>query len=536
LLELGQPLHAFDADKLAGGIRVRNAMAGEKISLLNDQEVALDRDVLVIADQRKALALAGIMGGKDSAVSETTADIFLECAFFAPESIAGKARRYGLATDSSHRFERGVDPQLQARAMERATGLILSIAGGKAGPVVEACSGEHLPKRDPILLRSERVARLLGVRIETPRVERILARLDLNPEPVPDGWKVVPPSYRFDLAIEVDVIEELGRIYGYDRLPRKHPTVPAAMRPASETVLSLDRAKDLLADRGYQEVITYSFVDEHTLELLDPGTPRLLLKNPISAEMAAMRTTLWSGLLDAALKNAYRQQNRIRLFEAGLRFTTHSDGVSQTKCLSGLVTGPVCDEQWAESPRMVDFFDLKADIEAIARLTGRADRLSFSPAAHPALHPGQAARISLSGLTVGWLGMLHPQLEKTVGFEQRIFLFELEQGPLLERDVPRFRAVSKFPRVRRDLALIVDEDVAVGRLIDCVKSASDDLLREVVVFDVYRGQGMESGKKSVALGLVWQDAVDTLTDARVEAAKAGVLERLAADFAAKLRD
>ncbi len=536
LLEMGQPLHAFDAAKLNGGVQARYARSGEKLSLLNGQEVELHDDVLVIADASKALALAGIMGGSESAVGDTTADIFLECAFFSPEAIMGKARRYGLATDSSHRFERGVDPDMQARAIERASRLIIDIAGGAAGPVVEAASPEHLPKREPILLRAERIGRLLGLSIEPARVKDILSRLVLNPEEHPEGWRVTPPGFRFDIAIEADLIEELGRVYGYDALPRRHPAIPTAMRPVSEQRLELDRAKNLLVDRGYQEAITYSFVDGDLQRLVEPEIPGLPLKNPISAELAVMRTGLWVGLLDAALKNSYRQQNRVRLFETGLRFARRAEAIEQRKSLAGLAMGTVNAEQWGEKPRPVDFHDTKGDVEAIARLTGRSEALSFAAGQHPALHPGQTAEIRLDGEFLGWIGMLHPRLEKQLGFERNVFLFELDQEVLLRRTVPRFKSLSKFPQVRRDIALIVDAGLAVDRLAECARGQGGGILREVLVFDVYRGQGVETDKKSVALALIWRDDAETLTDARVDAAVAAVVERLATEFNAKLRD
>jgi phenylalanyl-tRNA synthetase beta chain len=536
LLELGQPLHAFDAAKLEVGIRVRYARPGEKLKLLNGQELELHDDVLVIADESKALALAGIMGGSDSAVSETTADIFLECAFFSPVTIMGKARRYGLTTDSSHRFERGVDPDLQTRAIERASELILAIAGGEAGPLVEAVSPAHLPKREPIMLRAAQIRRLLGLDIEPARVADILSRLGFKPEAAEAGWRVIPPGFRFDIAIEADLIEELGRVYGYDHLPRRHPVIPAAMRPVSEALLELDRVKNLLVDRGYQEAITYSFVEEGLQKLIEPEIPHLPLKNPLSAELAVMRTTLWVGLLDAALKNTYRQQSRVRLFESGLKFAKWPQGLEQKKSIAGLALGAVNEEQWGEPQRKVDFYDVKADVEALVKLTGRLDTLAFTAGQHPALHPGQTAEIRLGGERLGWFGMLHPRLEKQLGFEQNVFLFELDQEVLLARAVPRFRSLSKFPSVRRDIAVIVAESVTVDRLTACAQEQGGGLLREVLVFDLYRGQGVEEGKKSIALGLIWQDDAETLTDARVDEAVAQVVASLAARFDARLRD
>ncbi|BBA34025.1 phenylalanyl-tRNA synthetase subunit beta [Methylocaldum marinum] len=536
LLETGQPLHAFDAVKLEGGIHVRYAAQGEKLSLLNGEEVALDSDVLVIADQRKALALAGIMGGSDSAVGDVTTDIFIECAFFTPGVIMGKARRYGLNTESSHRFERGVDPELQTRAIERASELILSIAGGKAGPIVEATSPSHLPQRASILLRYDRIARLLGMSIDRPKVAEILKRLGMKVENHPQGWTVTPPGFRFDIAIEADLIEELGRIQGYESLPHRHPVMATAMRPVSERILDLDRVKNLLVDRGYQEAITYSFVDEARQVMIEPEISYLALKNPISSDLAVMRTGLWCGLLDAALKNTFRQQNRVRLFESGLRFARRDGGIDQRKSIGGLAIGAVHEEQWGEAARPVDFYDIKADIEGIVKLTGREASLEFAAAAHPALHPGQSAEIRLDGEHLGWVGMLHPRLEKQLSFEQSVFLFELDQDVLLRRDLPVFRGISKFPQVRRDIAVIIDESVMVDRLVECVKEADGSILRQVVVFDVYRGQGVETGRKSVALGLVLQDEAETLTDARVDETMGSILERLSKEFNARLRD
>lgn len=536
LLELGQPLHAFDAGSLRGGIRVRMAQSGERLDLLNGQTVLPDTDVLVIADEERVLALAGIMGGSASAVGAQTRDIFLECAFFSPAAIAGRARRYGLNTDSAHRFERGVDPELQARAIERASELILSIAGGSAGPITEAVSAADLPRRDPILLRAARIEKLLGIAIPGDLVTDILSRLQLQPVAAAEGWRVTPPGFRFDLAMEADLIEEIGRVYGYDRLPRRSPTMSTTMRAQSERELSLSRVKDLLVDRGYQEAITYSFVDRAWQERIDPEVSALALKNPISAELAVMRTGLWTGLLDVALKNSYRQHSRIRLFETGLKFSGRIGEIVQRGAVAGLASGAVMPEQWGERSRPVDFFDLKADIEAIVALTGRADALRFTAKVHPALHPGQSAMIQFEGEFLGWLGMLHPKLGQQFGFEQSVFLFELEEAVLLRRAVPRFLGVSRFPQARRDIAIIVDEHVSFAELRAAVQRGAAAILREVILFDIYRGPGVEPGRKSVALGLVWQDDTETLTDARVDEAVAAVVQRLQQEFAARLRD
>lgn len=536
LLELGQPLHAFDAATLQGGIQVRHGLPGEKLKLLNEQEITLEGDVLVIADEHRPLALAGIMGGADSAVSDTTVDIFLECAFFAPTAIMGRARRYGMNTDSSHRFERGVDPDLQTRAIERATQLLLDIAGGAAGPIVVVEAQAHLPARPPIALRAERIERLLGLSIPPEQTASLLTRLGMRLAPQDGGWSVTPPGFRFDIAIEADLIEEIGRVYGYDNIPKRNPASRMVLRPESEARLDIERVKDLLVDRGYQEAITYSFVDDAMQRQVEPEREGIALKNPISSELAVMRTGLWCGLLDAALKNLNRQQNRVRLFETGLRFNRVEGAIVQEKSLAGLVLGSACEEQWGEKTRAVDFYDVKADIEAILRLAGHEGRVEYVPGRHPALHPGQNAEIRLDGKLLGQFGMLHPRLESELGFDARVFLFELDQEVLLPRPVARFESLSKFPQVRRDLAVLVDESVQVGGLLNCARALAPQWIRQVFVFDVYQGPGVEAGKKSVALGLIIQDDAETLTDARVDDLMGDVLARLTQEFAAKLRD
>jgi phenylalanyl-tRNA synthetase beta chain len=536
LLELGQPLHAFDAAKLEGRIRVRYGLPGEKLLLLNEQEIALDADSLVIADEHRPLALAGIMGGADSAVGDDTQDIFLECAFFTPHLLMGKARRYGLGTDSSHRFERGVDPQLQWRAIERATQLLLEIAGGAAGPIVAVTAEAHLPKREPILLRASRVEKLLGLRLPPDEIAALLKRLGLQLETLAEGWRATPPGFRFDLSLEADLIEEIGRVHGYNNIPKRNPATRMELRPVSEAALDIERVKDVLVDRGYQEAITYSFVEPGMLAKLEPELESIALQNPISADMAVMRTGLWCGLIGAALKNLNRQQGRVRLFEAGLRFTRQAAAILQEKSLAGLALGAVREEQWGEKNRPVDFFDVKADVEALLRLAGHEGAASFAAAAHPALHPGQSAEIRLGEERLGWLGLLHPQLEKELGFETRVFVFELAQDLLLKRAIPSFKSLSKFPHSRRDLAVIVDEKTTAADLVARASAAAPDLIRQAWVFDVYQGQGVELGKKSVALGLVLRDDAETLTDARVDGAIDTVLAQLQQAFNAKLRD
>jgi len=535
LIELGQPLHAFDAAKLTGSINVRYAKTDESVALLNGQTIKLDTEALVIADDKQALALAGVMGGSESAVSDDTQDVFLECAFFTPRSIAGKARNYGLHTDSSHRFERGVDPTLQERAIERASQLILEIAGGSAGAITEVTTASTLPQRPAVLLRKQRLGKTLGIDLADEQVVDIFQRLGMSVQPQPDGWSVTPPGCRFDIAIEADLIEEIARIVGYNNLPNSSLLMRSELGKATEAVLELDRAKDLLVDRGYQEAITYSFVDEEIQQAIAPDDDVVRLKNPISADLSVMRTTLWCGLLKAALHNTNRQQNRVRFFETGLRFINKNGDTQQQKMLSGLALGSAYSEQWGITSRKVDFFDVKADVQTLFSLTG-AD-VEFTPSKHPSLHPGQTAEIlSQQGEKIGWLGMLHPTLEKQLGFDTQVFLFELDQDLLLNKQIPKFKPLSKYPSVRRDIALIVKEEVAVSEIINCIKSCGVSTLQDIVVFDIYRGKGVEEGSKSVALSLILQDFSQTLTDSEIDAIFSGLLETLTTKISAKLRD
>ncbi|WP_305907326.1 phenylalanine--tRNA ligase subunit beta [Methylomarinum sp. Ch1-1] len=535
LLELGQPLHAFDAAKLHGAIVVRKSQQGEALNLLNEQTIKLDGEALVIADQQQALALAGVMGGNDSAVGDDTQDIFLECAYFSPISIAGKARQFGLHTDSSHRFERGVDFTLQQRAIERATQLIVEISGGSVGPIIEVSSDEHLPQREAVKLRRQRIEKMLGIDIAEQEVSAIFEGLDMQVDAVADGWEITPPGCRFDIAIEADLIEEIARIYGYNNLPNSSLLMRSELGKAPEAVLPQDRAKDLLVDRGYQEAITYSFVDEEIQRIIAPDDEFIRLQNPISSELSVMRTTLWCGLLNAALYNTKRQQSRVRLFESGLSFVNKAGETVQQPMLAGLALGGVHAEQWGEKIRKVDFFDVKADLEALFSLTGSV--ISYQAEKHPALHPGQSARLyNTRGDAIGWLGMLHPTLEKQLGFDTQVFLFELDLNKVLEKQIPVFKSMSRFPSVRRDLAVIVEENVSAADIIASIENCQEQAIQAVRIFDVYRGQGVDQGCKSVALSLVLQDFSQTLTDSEIDAIFSRVLQTLTTDLSAKLRD
>lgn len=535
LLELGQPLHAFDAAKLSAPIVVRSSQQAESLSLLNDQTIELDGEVLVIADQKQALAFAGVMGGNASAVSDQTRDIFLECAFFNPINIAGKARKFGLHTDSSHRFERGVDFTLQQRAIERATQLIVEIAGGSVGPINAVVSPEHLPSRQPVKLRELSIQKILGITLNHQEVTKLFQGLGMQVAESSEGWEITPPGFRFDIAIEADLLEEIGRIVGYNNLPSSSLLMRSELGKAPEAQLGLERLQDSLVDRGYQEAITYSFVDEAMQNAVAPDDEFIRIQNPISSELAIMRTTLWCGLLNAALYNINRQQTRVRLFETGLRFIRQQGETVQQKMLAGLALGGLNPEQWGEKSRNIDFFDVKADVEALLSLS--ALEMNFRTASHPALHPGQTAEIvDASGNVVGLIGMLHPSLEKQLGFDSPVYLFEIAQDDILQRSVPRFTMLSKFPSVRRDIALLVKQQVSAGEIVACIKTAREAAVRDIAIFDVYQGKGIEEGFKSVALSLVLQDFNQTLTDSEIDAIFRRLLEKLTAELNARLRD
>lgn len=535
LIELGQPLHAFDAEKINGGICVRLAEDGETLPLLNGQTITLDSKTLVIADRSRALALAGIMGGSESAVSDQTRTIFLECAFFSTRAIAGEARRYGLHTDSSHRFERGVDPNLQHRAIERATQLIIEIAGGSVGPIAEVWDEKSLPQRRPVSLRRQRIEKMLGVSIPDADVLEIFQRLGMTVEADNEGWTVTPPGFRFDIAIEADLIEELARVYGYNRIPNNSPLMRASVGKATETQLDIERVKDVLVDRGYQEAITYSFVDEQIQETVAPHDIPIKIANPISADLSVMRSTLWCGLLKAALYNLNRQQKRIRLFETGLRFVRNNETTQQQKMLSGLILGSHYPEQWGEKQRKVDFFDMKADLQALFSLAGV--ETVYVPALHSALHPGQTAEIkTVTGEIIGILGMLHPTLEKQLGFETQVYLFELNQNLLLAKTIAKFKPLSKYPSVTRDLALIVKESISSDEIIAAIKNSSENNIKDIVLFDIYRGKGVDEGCKSVAVSITLQNFEQTLTDSEIDATFNKLLQTLTNTVGAKLRD
>ncbi|MEO5702681.1 MAG: phenylalanine--tRNA ligase subunit beta [Gammaproteobacteria bacterium] len=535
LLELGQPLHAFDLAKLKGDINVRLARSRETLLLLDGQQVTLTEDTLVIADQHQAQAIAGIMGGMDTAISVATTALFLESAFFAPQLIAGRARRYGLHTDSSFRFERGVDPNLPRIAIERATALLLEIVGGQAGPLVEVVHAAHLPVRLPIQLRNSAIQRLLGLDIPVEQVTDILMRLGMDVVPQEHGWQITPPGYRFDIAIEVDLIEEIARLYGYDQLPTRRATVPLKMTAHSATKVDTQLMRQLLVDRGYQEIVSYSFVDPKLQRLLDPEHPPLALSNPISSDMSVMRTTLWGGLLQTLIYNQKRQQSRLRLFELGVNFISHVNELKQEKYIAGVTTGQLHPEQWGLTAHATDFYDIKADVEALTALTGAAQDFSYGGEKHPALHPGQTAMISRNGQAVGWLGTLHPAIERELGLSERVYLFELKLSALEQRQVPIFCELSKFPPLRRDIAIVVDAAVTAQTVRSCIKEIPCDFTLDLQLFDVYQGKGIDLGRKSIALGLTLQAPSRTLTDHEADAVIDRIVTKLHDELGATLR-
>lgn len=530
MLELGQPLHAFDAHALDGGIRVRFARAGEQLTLLNGGTPPLDGGCLVIADGSKALALAGIMGGAESAVGEGTRDIFLEAAFFAPEVIAGKSRVLGIGSDSSYRFERGVDYTATRSALERATRLVLEICGGSPGPVSEARA--ELPQRLPVELRIERAQRLLGIPIDMERARGLLQRLGFDCAERDGRLCATPPGHRFDVAIEEDLIEELARLHGYDNIPATMPDGTAVMLPVPESRRSPQDLRRLLVARDYQEVVTYSFVDRAWEEDFCDNAEPVALANPLASQMSVMRSSLIGSLVNCVKTNVNYSQTRVRLFEVGRCFARAGDGSHrQPLRIGGIAYGDAQPEQWGTDERKVDFYDVKGDVEAL--LGAGASR--FVAAAHPALHPGKSAQVVCGDTAIGWIGELHPRWQRKYDLRAGAVLFELDYEHAAAAAVPVYREISKFPPVRRDLAVIVDEEVAYQSMLEVLRLHQPAIVTGIGLFDVYRGGGVEKGKKSLAFSVLLQDTHKTLTDAEVESAVSQLIRIMQQQFDAKLR-
>ncbi len=528
LLELGQPMHGFDLCRLQGAVRARMAQAGEKLALLNGQSLDLKTDSLVIADDSGPLALAGIMGGEGSGVTGATVDVFLEAAHFTPEAVAGRARSYALSTDSSHRFERGVDPELPARAMERATRLILDICGGQPGPVTTA--GPGVAPRTAIPFRPGRARRVLGFELADEAMAGILTRLGMGVELAGEGFLVSAPSHRFDITREVDLIEEIARVHGYDDIPAAPLRGEHAMLPADEKKRPANDVKNLLVSRGYQEVVTYSFIsDELDADFRSQGEA-VPLVNPIASQMGVMRGSLMGGLLQTLRHNLNHGQERLRLFELGRVFISPKPA-DQPLRAGGLAYGAALPEQWGEKARATDFYDLRADLEALLHPL----QTLFVPGRHPALHPGQCAQVSVEGMAVGWLGALHPGLMQKYGLAKAPFLFEVDLASLVRRPMPRYTSVARLSAVRRDIAVVVDGNVPVGEMLARVQAEKPALVTEFNLFDVYQGQGVEAGKKSLAFKVLVQHTEKTLTDQEIDAVVQDVLEILRNNFKASLR-
>jgi len=533
MLELGQPMHAYDDRLLEGSIVVRFARAGEKLTLLNEQTLALEPDMLLVADERKPLGLAGIMGGEHSGINATTTTVFLEAAFWNPAAIQGKSRRLGFASDAGHRFERGVDFDGCARAVERATQLILETCGGSAGPLDDVCG--ELPRRDPVRVRPKRVARLLGIDLTTDAIAGLFDRLALAYSRDGGDLLVTPPSYRFDLAIEEDFVEEIARLHGYGAIPAVPSAHVQSMLPDPEEMSSATALKRRLVAREWQEAITFSFVHSAVEAALFPdrdgNSAAIRVLNPIASHLDVMRTTLAGGLIEVLRTNLARKQDRIRVFESGRCFLRAGQSNTQPLRLSGLAYGDADPEQWGSTKRALDLFDVKADLEALAV----PRRLTTARGVHPVLHPGRAATVLLDGHPIGWLGELHPRLVKDFDLPRAPVLFELELAPLLQRPLPVARPVSRFPVVRRDIAIVIDEGVAAGEIQATLEAARDPRVEVIRLFDAYRGAALAAGKKSLAILVLMQDTERTLTDAEIDAIVASLLRALQDRFGATLR-
>ena len=536
MLELGQPMHAFDKDRLHNRIVVRVAQAKETITLLDESTHSLDVETLVIADESGPIALAGIMGGSSSAISEHTDSIVLESAFFSPKTQAGRARHYGLHTDSSYRFERGVDPELPVIASHYATTLLKNIVGGTPGPVVEVVHKNRLPQRRSVVVRYDRINRLLGVRISKPKINKILSRVGSDVHKSKVGWKLTPPSFRFDIEQECDLIEEIARVNGYDELPTRNPQMDITHLYMPEEKLKLARIKQGLVDRDYREVVTYSFVDPEIQQRLEPKNVGIPLTNPLASNLSVMRLSLWPGLLHVLRANLNRQHRRIRLFEIGKTFHQNGKEVTEVERLGGVVIGAAWPEQWGQADREVDFYDVKSDLEVLFALTGAEADFSFHLLEHSSLHPGQSAEIHHSSIgAVGRMGQLHPEHQKSLEFPRPVYLFELDLAVLRDRKMPIYRGISRFPAIRRDLAVLVDEDVPADELLKSIEKTVGADLTNLELFDVYRREGVDSKRKSLAFSLTLQATSRTLIDSEVDSIIDRTLDELHRRFGAELR-
>lgn len=536
LLELGQPMHAFDLDKIKQGIVVRHSKQGEKITLLDGSEKELDDRTLIIADHTQPLAIAGAMGGMDSSVTLLTQHIFLEIAFFAPKIVARQRQFYHLASEGSARFERGVDPTIQKEAIERATQLILEMAGGTAGPVIEVINKSMIPTPATITLPFDKVEKVLGITISEKEIEKIFTALHFTFKKEKKHWQVEVPPYRFDLTLPEDLIEEIARIHGYDNIPTHTLTGTLDAGTLEDSDPDLSMYREALRDLSYQEIVSYSFIDKKTQSLLDPSEPPRELVNPMTADMTVMRTNLWPGLLKALIYNISRQQQRVRLFEFGKCFLTRGDILLQVPRLSGLITGSALPEQWGNANRVADFYDLKGDLANILNLNFQKHLIDFKKDTHPALHPGQTAAIYYNGDKIGLMGALHPSIAQVLELTEKVFLFEFDVNRLLQQRGPnQQQELSKFPEIRRDIAILVNQTVPAAEIQDTITNNAGGWLKDVFIFDVYQGKGVPSGFKSVALGLILQHPTRTLVDAEVSELIERVVTALKGKLGAELR-
>ncbi len=537
MLDIGQPMHAFDFSALNNGIDVRFANKAEKLELLDGQVVELVGDELVIADSKRAVALAGIMGGQETSIQASTTKVFLESASFKPQVIAGKARRYGLHTDSSHRFERGVDPSLARLAIERATQLIVDIVGGNAGPITCEEELSTLPVSESIVLKHAKVESLLGIEISATNIKLMLERLCCDVSVNEDVLHVVPPSYRFDLNNDVDLIEEVARLVGYENIPADVKAL-AINTTSNIEEDQLGSMKGALVALGYHEVITFSFVDQDIERLFNGENTSKALANPISQELSVMRSSAWPGLIKTAQYNVHRQQSRIRIFEQALQFKNNKNGLVQVPSLSGLIIGDSAPEQWGRASRKVDFYDLKGDVEHLLKMSSLAvEEFSFQPAEDPALHPGQSAKILYKDIMVGRLGKLHPRIQTELDLDPSVYLFELQLNELINKaDVHSFQALSKYPSIRRDITVIVDEHINAADIRSNIEQMNIECLQRVDVFSVYKGKGISESKKSVSLGLILQEFSRTLTDKEIEQTVLLIISQLEEKVGAEIRN
>jgi phenylalanyl-tRNA synthetase beta chain len=533
-MELGQPMHAFDLDRLQGNISVRRGRDGETLELLDGKQADLDDSLLAICDEAGPVALAGIMGGLDSGVTDATRNILLESAYFKPSTISGKARDLGMHTDASHRFERGVDPQGQVRAIERITALLLDIAGGEAGPLCHAASEAHLPAQNQVSLRHARLNRVLGIEMDEDTVSRILENLRMQPEFNQGVWAITAPSDRFDIEIEEDLIEEVARIFGYDNIPAALPAGELDPGIISEAQVSLQRIQQSLCAAGYTEAINYSFTSRSLLGRFSMDENVLPLANALSADLEVMRTALLPGLMETVSRNLRRQQDRVRFFETGTVFE-QKDSLTESWHVAAVASGSSLPEQWGVQGRATDFFDLKGDLESLLSLRGESGEVVFRHTVLPWLHPGQAAIVSIDGTDIGWAGSVHPSILKQMEIKGPVLAFELDIDILSKREIPYTKDISRFPSIRRDLALLVPEKISFAEIRSNVIDLSGDLLTNLVLFDLYSGQNVEKGYKSLAIGLILQNVSCTLTDEVVDSLVQNVVQGLEERLDAQLR-